>query len=65
MGWSRRVTRGIVTGGSGNSVSTREELTHVGEFKYAIINKDFETAKGELAEIIRKERAKPHGQNHR
>jgi guanylate kinase len=45
--------------------AAREELTHVSEFKYAIINKDFEAAKGELAEIIRKERAKPHGQNHR
>ena len=45
--------------------AAREELTHAGEFKYAIINKDFETAKGELAEIIRKERAKPHGQDHR
>ena len=45
--------------------AAREELTHVGEFKYAIINKDFETAKQELAEIIRKERTKPHGQNHR
>ena len=45
--------------------AAREELTHAGEFKYAIINKEFETAKGELAEIIRKERAKPHGQNHR
>jgi guanylate kinase len=45
--------------------AAREELTHAGEFKYAIINKDFEAAKGELAEIIRKERARPHGQNHR
>ena len=45
--------------------AAREELTHAGEFKYAIINKDFETAKHELAEIIRKERAKPHGANHR
>jgi len=45
--------------------AAREELSHAGEFKYAIINKDFEAAKGELAEIIRKERAKPHGQNHR
>jgi guanylate kinase len=45
--------------------AAREELTHAGEFKYAIINKDFETAKQELAEIIRKERAKPHGQDHR
>jgi guanylate kinase len=45
--------------------NAREELTHVGEFKYAIINKDFEAAKGELTEIIRKERAKPHGADHR
>jgi guanylate kinase len=45
--------------------NAREELTHTGEFKYAIINKDFEVAKGELSEIIRKERAKPHGANHR
>jgi len=45
--------------------SAREELTHAGEFKYAIINKDFEAAKGELSDIIRKERAKPHGANHR
>ena len=45
--------------------AAREELTHAGEFKYAIINKHFETAKQELAEIIRKERAKPHGAHHR
>ena len=45
--------------------AAREELTHAGEFKYAIINKHFDTAKEELAEIIRKERAKPHGANHR
>ena len=45
--------------------NAREELTHANEFKYAIINKDFETAKHELAEIIRKERAKPHGPHHR
>ena len=45
--------------------AAREELTHAGEFQYAIINKDFETAKGELAEIMRKERARPHGPNHR
>ena len=45
--------------------NAREELTHAGEFKYAIINKDFEAAKGELSNIIRKERAKPHGANHR
>ena len=45
--------------------NAREELTHAGEFKYAIINKDFETARHELAEIIRKERANPHGPHHR
>jgi guanylate kinase len=45
--------------------AAREELTHAGEFKYAIINKHFDTAKQELAEIIRKERAKPNGANHR
>ena len=45
--------------------NARDELAHSGEFKYAIINKDFEVAKGELSEIIRKERAKPHGANHR
>jgi guanylate kinase len=44
--------------------NAREELTHAGEFKYAIINKDFETAKTALAEIIQKER-KPHGPHHR
>jgi guanylate kinase len=45
--------------------NAREELTHAGEFKYAIINKDFETARRELAEIIRQERADPHGAHHR
>jgi guanylate kinase len=45
--------------------AAREELTHAGEFKYAIINKDFATAKQELAEIIQKERVKPHGAHHR
>jgi guanylate kinase len=45
--------------------AAREELTHAGEFKYAIINKDFATAKRELAEIIQKERVKPHGAHHR
>jgi guanylate kinase len=45
--------------------NARDELTHAGEFKYAIINKDFEVAKGELSEIIRNERAKPHGTHHR
>jgi guanylate kinase len=37
--------------------NAREELAHAGEFNYAIINKDFDTARGELAGIIRKERA--------
>jgi guanylate kinase len=45
--------------------NARDELAHAGEFKYAIINKDFEVAKGELSKIIRNERAKPHGANHR
>jgi guanylate kinase len=37
--------------------NAREELSHAGEFKYAIINKDFETARRELASIIERERA--------
>jgi guanylate kinase len=45
--------------------NAREELQHAGEFKYAIINKDFDTARQELADILRKERAKPHGAHHR
>jgi guanylate kinase len=45
--------------------NAREELTHRDEFKYAIINKDFDAAQRELAEIIRKERADPHGAHHR
>ena len=39
--------------------NAREELGHQGEFKYVIINKDFDAARQELAEIIRKERGKP------
>jgi guanylate kinase len=38
--------------------NAREELAHAGEFKYVIINKDFETARRELASIIEAERAK-------
>jgi len=38
--------------------NAREELAHAGEFKYAIINKDFEIARRELAKIIQRERAK-------
>ena len=45
--------------------NARDELAHAGEFKYAIINKDFDTAKQALAEIIRKERARPYGAHHR
>ena len=37
--------------------NAREELSHAGEFKYAIINKDFETARRELASVIQRERA--------
>ena len=44
--------------------NAREELLHAGEFKYAIINKDFDTARRQLAEIIRTER-KNHGSHHR
>ncbi len=32
------------------------EMAHAGEFKYAIINKDFNTARQELARIVRSER---------
>jgi guanylate kinase len=39
--------------------SAKEELEHAGEFKYAIINKDFDTARRELAQVIRKERGNP------
>ena len=45
--------------------NARDELSHSGEFEYRIINKDFDTARRELAEIIRKERAKAHGAHHR
>lgn len=36
--------------------SAREELTHAGEFKYVIINKDFDAARRELAGILKRER---------
>jgi guanylate kinase len=45
--------------------NARDELAHAQEFEYRIINKDFDTARRELAEIIRKERAKTHGAHHR
>jgi guanylate kinase len=38
----------------------RDELTHAGEFKYAIINKDFDTARQALERIIRDERRIAH-----
>ncbi|HEX2565974.1 MAG TPA: guanylate kinase [Burkholderiales bacterium] len=44
--------------------NAREELAHAGEFKYAIINKDFDIARQDLAGILQKER-NPHGANHR
>jgi guanylate kinase len=45
--------------------NARGEMDHAGEFNYAIINKDFDTARQELAVIIQKERARPHGPHHR
>jgi guanylate kinase len=36
----------------------REELSHSGEFQYAIINKDFDDAKNRLIEVIGAERAR-------
>ncbi len=39
--------------------NAREELEHRGEFEYAIINKDFDAARQELASIVRKERRTP------
>ena len=44
--------------------SAREELAHAEEFEYAIINKDFDIARRELAGILEKERTR-HGANHR
>jgi guanylate kinase len=45
--------------------NARGEMEHAGEFDYAIINKDFDIARQELAVIIQKERANPHGAHHR
>jgi guanylate kinase len=42
--------------------AARGEMEHAGEFNYAIINKDFDTALRELAQIIMKER---NGAHHR
>jgi guanylate kinase len=38
--------------------NARDELAHQGEFNYAIINKDFDAARQELATIIRNERTR-------
>src|SRR5262245_6002616 len=45
--------------------AARGEMEHAGEFDYAIINKDFQTAQRELAALIQKERAKTNGPHHR
>jgi guanylate kinase len=37
--------------------NARGEMDHAGEFDYAIINKDFDTARRKLAEVIRAKRA--------
>jgi guanylate kinase len=39
--------------------NAKGEMDHAGEFDYAIINKDFDTARRKLAEVIRAERANP------
>jgi guanylate kinase len=39
--------------------NARGEMDHAGEFNYAIINKDFDTALRDLSRIIAAERSKP------
>jgi guanylate kinase len=39
--------------------NAKGEMDHAGEFDYTIINKDFDTARRKLAEVIRAERANP------
>jgi guanylate kinase len=39
--------------------NAQAEMAHAGEFEYRIINKDFDTAKAELAGIIRRARRAP------
>ena len=39
--------------------NAQAEMAHAQEFKYRIINNNFDTAKAALAEIVRNERAKP------
>jgi guanylate kinase len=36
--------------------NAQAEMAHAGEFDYRIINKDFDTAKAELVQIVRRER---------
>jgi guanylate kinase len=36
--------------------NAQAEMAHAGDFDYRIINKDFDTAKAELAQIVRRER---------
>jgi guanylate kinase len=36
--------------------NAQAEMAHAGEFDYRIINKDFDTAKAELAQIVQRER---------
>jgi guanylate kinase len=36
--------------------NAQAEIAHAGEFEYRIINKDFDTAKAQLAEIVRASR---------
>jgi guanylate kinase len=45
--------------------NARDEIAHQHEFKYTIINKDFDAATRALAKIIRNERETPHGPHHR
>jgi guanylate kinase len=40
--------------------NAQAEMAHASEFKYAIINKDFNTARSELARIVRGERHPQH-----
>ena len=40
----------------GRLANAQAEMAHAGEFEYRIINKDFDAAKAELAEIICRER---------
>ncbi|HVL35434.1 MAG TPA: guanylate kinase [Burkholderiales bacterium] len=43
--------------------NAQAEMAHANEFQYAIINKDFDTARAELLEIVRRERRaglRPH-----